>query len=130
MISIADAKNQLPALVHQAEAGRAVTISRRGKAVAVMVSVDEYVRLQQAAQSAPSWMARLDAWREQMPTDVDGLTGEELAAGGNAEIFTPRIDFGGDDFADIDERVRARQHAVAEPPAVMQVGESAYKKGA
>ena len=36
MISIADARNRLPALVHQAEAGEAVTITRRGKPVAVV----------------------------------------------------------------------------------------------
>ena len=38
MISIADARNRLPALVHQAEAGEAVTITRRGKPVAVVIS--------------------------------------------------------------------------------------------
>ena len=61
MISIADAKNQLPALIHQAEAGKPVTITRRGKPVAVVVSVQEYEHLRAApAQHKPctSWRAK------------------------------------------------------------------------
>jgi prevent-host-death family protein len=43
--SIADARRNLPSLVDEAEAGSAVHLTRRGRAVAVMVSVEEYDRL-------------------------------------------------------------------------------------
>lgn len=45
--SIADAKNNLPGLVHEAECGQAVEITRRGRPVAVLLSMDEYARMQQ-----------------------------------------------------------------------------------
>lgn len=44
--SIAEARNQLPALVHSAEAGQSVAITRRGKTVAVLLSLSDYQRLQ------------------------------------------------------------------------------------
>lgn len=43
--SIADAKTQFTRLIHQAEQGEAVHITRRGKPVAVLLSEDEYARL-------------------------------------------------------------------------------------
>ncbi len=128
MISIADAKNKLPALIHQAEAGAAVTIARRGKAVAVVVSVEEYARLQRAASAAPSWMARLDAWRAAVPADLEGLREDELEVVGAGEGFVPRVDFGGDDYADIDAIAQARHAAEAEKPYVRRRGKE--KKGA
>ena len=42
--SIAEAKNNLPRLVHEAEKGRFVEINRRGKPVAVLVSLDDFRR--------------------------------------------------------------------------------------
>lgn len=44
--SIADARRQLPSLITQAEAGSSVELTRRGTPVAVLISVDEYDRLQ------------------------------------------------------------------------------------
>lgn len=49
--SIADAKTQLTRLIHQAERGETVHITRRGKPVAVLLSEDEYARLRQAQES-------------------------------------------------------------------------------
>lgn len=129
MISIADAKNHLPALVHQAEAGHAVTISRRGKAVAVMVSVDEYVRLQHAAEAAPSWMARLDEWRAQVPTGIKGLAAEELVVPGRDEALVPRIDFNTADFADVDEFIHAQRSIEAEPSSARLVQQTGARAG-
>ena len=43
--SIADARRNLPSLVNEAEAGSEVHLTRRGRAVAVVVSVEEYERL-------------------------------------------------------------------------------------
>ncbi|MGH8680224.1 MAG: type II toxin-antitoxin system Phd/YefM family antitoxin [Burkholderiales bacterium] len=44
--SISEAKDQLPRIVHEAEAGGAVALTRRGKPVAVLISKAEYDRLQ------------------------------------------------------------------------------------
>lgn len=43
--SIAEAREQLPTLVHQAELGVPTTLTRRGKPVAVLVSTSAYARL-------------------------------------------------------------------------------------
>ncbi len=43
--TIAEAKNSFTRLVHSAERGESIHITRRGKLVAVIVSEDEYERL-------------------------------------------------------------------------------------
>ena len=43
--TIAEAKNRLPALVHSVESGPAVTLTRHGRPVAVLLSLREYERL-------------------------------------------------------------------------------------
>jgi len=48
-VSIAEARNHLPALVHSAEAGRPTSLTRRGKPVAVLLSIAEFERLQRGA---------------------------------------------------------------------------------
>jgi prevent-host-death family protein len=44
--SIAESKNRLPAIIHEAEKSGPIFIHRRGKAVAVLLSIDSYQRLQ------------------------------------------------------------------------------------
>ncbi len=43
--SIAEARSNLPTIVDQAEAGQQIELTRRGKAVAVVVSLREFARL-------------------------------------------------------------------------------------
>ena len=43
--SIAEAKNRLPTIIHYVEKGPSVELTRRGKPVAVLLSVQEYERL-------------------------------------------------------------------------------------
>ena|SRR5688572_15624415 len=43
--SVAEARAQLPSILDEVESGSNVELTRRGRAVAVMVSVDEYERL-------------------------------------------------------------------------------------
>ena len=43
--SIAEAKNKLPSIVHQVEKGPSVELTRRGKPVAVLLSMNEFERL-------------------------------------------------------------------------------------
>ncbi len=54
--SIAEARNHLSEIVHQAEAGKPVKLTRRGKAVAVLVAEREF--MQMAGQATGFW----DAW--------------------------------------------------------------------
>ena len=43
--SIAEAKNRLPSIIHDVEKGPLVKLTRRGKPVAVLMSIQEYERL-------------------------------------------------------------------------------------
>lgn len=53
--SIAEAKTHLTHLIHKAERGEAVHITRRGKPVAVLLSEDEYARLHQGQVQRDFW---------------------------------------------------------------------------
>lgn len=74
--SVADARNHFPELVHQAEGGAVVEITRRGKAVAVLVSKNEYTRLTQARPDV--WQAIQD-WRKTVDWDELGDVDEIFA---------------------------------------------------
>ncbi|SFF23731.1 prevent-host-death family protein [Fontimonas thermophila] len=80
-VSIAQAKDTLTALVREAEEGRPVAISRRGRPVVVLLGEAEYTRLRAAAAAADfgSW---LQAWRLRLPADFEGISAEELARWG------------------------------------------------
>lgn len=54
--SIAQARNQLSRLVHEAEDGEEVRLTRRGTPVAVVLSIQEYERLQQRPRPT-AWTA-------------------------------------------------------------------------
>lgn len=80
--SISEAKNNLPRLIHEAEAGKRVQLTRRGKGVAVLLSRSEYEALTSARQypgrsvwdGIREWRARyggvdfddeeVDSWRD------------------------------------------------------------------
>lgn len=49
--AIAEARANLPTIVDEVEAGMAVELTRRGKVVAVMISVDEYQRIRSKRNS-------------------------------------------------------------------------------
>lgn len=55
-VSVAEAKDQLPRLIREAESGAAVEIQRRGRPVAVLVSTEDYNRIQREPLTV------LDAW--------------------------------------------------------------------
>lgn len=83
--SIAQAKDQFTRLVHQAEQGEAVQITRRGKPVAVLVSAAEYQRLHSGPERRSFWdlitemraaptfepvdwpLEEVNAWRDRRP---------------------------------------------------------------
>lgn len=43
--AIAEARANLPTLINEVEAGAAIELTRRGKVVAIMISVEDYARL-------------------------------------------------------------------------------------
>ena len=74
--SIAEARNSLPALVHSVEAGTPVEITRRGRPVAVLLSLDEYSRLR---PGQPDLWKAIEAYRQE--TDLEDLAVEEILEG-------------------------------------------------
>jgi prevent-host-death family protein len=58
--SVAGARNHLPAVLHEAEHGEPVEITRYGKPVAVLLSAAAYYRLQ---QGRPDLWDAYQAWR-------------------------------------------------------------------
>lgn len=76
-VSIAQAKNSLTELLYEAEGGRPVQVTRRGKAVAVLLSEAEYERLLGSART--DFAAWSQAWRGRQGAGFEGVTAEELA---------------------------------------------------
>lgn len=77
-VTIAAANSSFAELVRGAEKGEAVTITRRGQPVAVVLSTAEFQRLQTAAAGAVDFPAWLAGWRSRLPAGFDGITQAEL----------------------------------------------------
>jgi prevent-host-death family protein len=71
--SIAEANNKLAKIVRDAESGKPVKLVRRGKPVAVVLSLREYERL--ARPKEDFWSAYL-RWRSQV--DWSQITNDEI----------------------------------------------------
>ena len=76
-VSVAKARNTLTRLIHEAESGEVVHITRRGKSIAVLVSREEYDRLESADSKRDIWQA-IEDWRSQASFDWQELTPEEV----------------------------------------------------
>lgn len=74
-VSVAEAKADLPALVHEAEE-RPVTIERRGKRVAVLLSAAEYDRLTGAGGDLWTAISRFRARHDVAALDLGGALDE------------------------------------------------------
>lgn len=66
--SIAQARNDLSGIVRDAEAGRPVTLSRRGRPVAVLVSAQQYERM---AGQRPSLAEAIQRFRAEHAAALD-----------------------------------------------------------
>ena len=53
--TIAQARHDLPAIVHEVERNGRARITRRGRPVAVMLSIAEFERLLSARRKEPDW---------------------------------------------------------------------------
>lgn len=67
-ISIAEAKNKLPSIIHYVEKGPNIQLTRRGKPVAVLLSISEYERL---SQKSTDFRKALLKFREGINIDAD-----------------------------------------------------------
>ena len=70
---IAEAKNKLPSIIHDVEDGSIVQFTRRGRPVAVLVSLGDYERL--SKQKKGFWAA-LQAFRSNMLQYKDIVIGD------------------------------------------------------
>jgi prevent-host-death family protein len=68
--SIADARRHLPGLVDEAEAGAEVHLTRRGRPVAVVVSIDQYERLK---ASKSTFADAYRVFRQRFPEGTSGV---------------------------------------------------------
>lgn len=75
-LSIAQARNQLPALVHSVESGPPVRLTRRGKPVAVLLSIREYDRIR---PPRPDLWQAIGAFRRE--ADLAALDVDEVFRG-------------------------------------------------
>lgn len=75
-VSIAQARDSLTELLYEAEGGRPVQVTRRGKAVAVLLSEAEYERLRGSAR--PDFAGWCQAWRARQGAGFEGVTAGEL----------------------------------------------------
>ena len=71
--SIAEARHQFAGIVHAAESGQAVQITRRGRRVAVLLSAAEYDRLR---EGRPDLWEALQEWRRTVDWGVLGDTSD------------------------------------------------------
>lgn len=74
--SIAEANSNLARIVREAEAGRPVTLVRRGKPVAVVISTKQYAQLSSRNTLKPLSINQL---RKKYQLDKYGLTDDEYA---------------------------------------------------
>ncbi len=87
--SIAEAKNKLPAIIHSVEKGPHAQLTRRGKPVAVLLSIQEYERLNRKFRGF--WSA-LTKFRQKVEdegieiTDRDFECLRDLSAGRMVEL--------------------------------------------
>ncbi|MFH1531757.1 MAG: type II toxin-antitoxin system Phd/YefM family antitoxin [Pseudomonadota bacterium] len=73
--SIADARNNLARLVHIAEDGEAVRLTRRGRPIAVILSLAEYERLRAAGDGLWDRLQRFrDAVEAETPAGRGGVS--------------------------------------------------------
>ncbi len=76
-VSISHAKDQLPRLIREAEAGAVIPITRRGQTVAVLISHDAYRRMIPGRGAV--WQ-RFEAFRTEHNLDELGLEPHEWLA--------------------------------------------------
>lgn len=72
-VSVAEAKNRLPALLHEASESGPIAIFRYDQPVAVIVAHEEFMRLQRQRRARPGAFAAVMKWRERYRDDLEEL---------------------------------------------------------
>jgi prevent-host-death family protein len=75
--TIREARNSLTTLIRDAEKGNPVRLTRHGKAVAVLMSEQEYRRLTALSTHKDPWQF-LERWRAQRPAGLPGISDAEV----------------------------------------------------
>ncbi len=75
--SIAEVRNQLSAMVNQAEDGENITLTRRGRPVAVLVAFDRFQRL--SLSTAPNLWHAIQEFRDITDLANADLSDQEVA---------------------------------------------------
>ena len=76
--SIAEARDNLPGVIHEAEGGVRVELTRRGKPVAVLLGVEAYERL---AEGRRAFWEAYEEFRRQFDLAELAIDPEEVFAG-------------------------------------------------
>jgi len=76
--SIAKAKNSLSRIVHEAEEGETVHLTRRGKLVAVLLSAKEYQQLNKKQSSPADALQQFLTDKNYKDVDIDPTVFEDL----------------------------------------------------
>lgn len=78
--SIANAKNSLSRIVHEAEEGETVHLTRRGKLVAVLLSAKEYQKMNKKQSSPADALQQFLTNEDYKDVDIDPTVFEGLRA--------------------------------------------------
>lgn len=82
--SIAEARNDLSNVVREAEAGRPVTLSRRGRPVAVVVSALDYSRIAGRRQTVAEAIDKFRSVHAKYFDDLEWLPPRDVSPGRDA----------------------------------------------
>lgn len=72
-VSVAEAKNKLPELLHEAAKSGPIEILRRDEPVAVIVAREDFRRLQAARAERPGTYAAIMKWRQEYAAELEDL---------------------------------------------------------
>ena len=75
-VSISQARNSLPSLVHAVEDGASIELTRRGRPVAALVSISDFDRL---TGKRPDLWSAIEHFRDE--TDLEELDVEQILDG-------------------------------------------------
>jgi antitoxin Phd len=80
--SIAEAKSKLPTIFHEVEKGPSVELTRRGEPVVVLLSIDEFKRLN---LSNSGFWKELTSFRKRIESEKNAISGQSKQRMSNAK---------------------------------------------
>lgn len=82
-VTIAQAKDTLPALIHEVEAHGPAEVTRRGQPVAVLLCAEEYARLR---AERPDFLEGYRRWREGYNVAEFDIDPDAFNSGGESDL--------------------------------------------